>query len=185
MFKTTALTERERGPLERAADNHPQFMRLFLENELAVLRSIMVFIPHRPDARDVMQDTALALWKHFSQYDSGRPFANWACGYARIEVRRFLRGAHRRAKLTEQAMNALIITDGEDDSERERQLADCRSRLRPEHRNILDGYYVEEEAVESLAERHGKSVDALYKILQRVRRLLLECMERKMTEAKA
>lgn len=179
-----ASVERVRRAFSNAADDHQLFMRLFLENEPAVLRSVLVFIPHRPDARDVMQETALALWKHFHEYDSGRPFVNWACGFARIEVRRFLRGAHRRAKLTEQAMNALILSDSEDDSERERQLGECRSRLPTEHRHILDGYYVDEEAVEALAERHGKSVDALYKMLQRIRRMLLECMERKMTEAK-
>ena len=67
--------------------------------------------------------------------------------------------------------------------ERERHLADCRSQLAPEQRRVLDGYYVDELGVETLAQRHDRSTEAIYKMLQRIRHALLECMERKRAEA--
>ncbi len=170
-----------------ADDNHERFMRLFLEHEPAILRSVLVFVPQRADARDIVQETAVALWRHLAEYDPARPFVNWACGYARIEVRRFLRRSQRRAALSEAAAVALIESDQAQAAwheERESYLADCRAQLAPEQGRVLDGYYVDELGVEALAQRHGRSVEAIYKMLQRIRHALLECMERKTAETR-
>lgn len=161
-------------------------MRLFLAHEPAILRAVLVFVPQRHDARDIVQETAVALWRHFGDFDPARPFVNWACGFARMEVRRFLRRAQRRAALSEQAVIALKATERIETGwleEHARHLAECRERLAPEHRRVLDGYYVDETSVEALAERHGRSVEAIYKLLQRIRHALLDCMERKTGEA--
>ena len=170
-----------------ANDDHERFMRLFLEHEPAILRSVLVFVPQRADARDIVQETAVALWRHFPEYDPNRPFVNWACGYARIEVRRFLRRRQRRTALSEAAAVALMESDRAQAAwheERERHLADCRSQLAPEQRRILDGYYLDDLGVEALAQRHDRSTEAIYKMLQRIRHALLECMERKTAEAR-
>ncbi|MBI5693778.1 MAG: sigma-70 family RNA polymerase sigma factor [Verrucomicrobia bacterium] len=174
-------------PMPPANDDHERFMRLFLEHEPAILRSVLVFVPHRADARDIVQETAVALWRHFAEYDPARPFVNWACGFARIEVRRFLRRRQRRAALSETAAAALIESEEAQSAwheERERHLADCRARLAPEQRRILDGYYVDELDVNALAQRHDRSPEAIYKMLQRIRHALLDCMERKTAEAR-
>ena len=76
-------------PVADSEDNHEHFTRLLLESEPAMLRSIQVAVPHRADAREIMQETAVALWRQFDTYDSSRPFTNWAMGFARIETRRF------------------------------------------------------------------------------------------------
>lgn len=167
-----------------SAADHDRFMRLFLTHEMEILRAVLIYVPHRSDARDILQETAIALWKQFGRYDPSRPFVNWACGYARVEVRRFLRRAHRQAVLSERAMALIEAADASFDAERERHLADCRAKLPPESRSILDGYYLEEESVEALARRHGRTVEAIYKTLQRIRRGLLECIERQATEAR-
>lgn len=168
-----------------ANDDHERFMRLFLEHEPAILRSVLVVVPQRADARDIVQETAVALWRHFADYDPTRPFVNWACGYARIEVRRFLRTRQRRAQLSEAAAVALLTTADADaawDEACDRHLQECRERLAPEQRRVLDGYYLEELSIKALAERHTRSEEAVYKMLQRIRHALLECMERKQAE---
>lgn len=172
--------------MSTAHDLHERYMRLFLEHEPAILRSVLVFVPQRADARDIVQETAVALWRHFAEYDPDRPFVNWACGFARIEVRRFLRSNQRRAALSEAAAVALMESEAAQAAwheERERHLAECRARLVPEQRRVLDGYYIDELSVEALAQRHERSVEAIYKALQRIRHALLECMERKIAEA--
>ncbi|MDO8540217.1 MAG: sigma factor [Opitutaceae bacterium] len=92
-------------------DVHEQFMRLFLQHEPQILRMVLIYIPRQADARDVVQETAIALWQHFPDYDSARPFGSWASGFARMQVRRFLRRAHRRAYLHEQAVAVLMASD--------------------------------------------------------------------------
>lgn len=161
-------------------------MRMFLDHELAILRSVLIYVPQRSDARDIVQETAVALWNHFDKYDPARPFLNWAFGFARIEVRRFLRRAHRRSLLSEAAVDTLMEADAgpsEQDALRERHLRDCLGRLPREQRLIIDGYYMEELTVDELARHHDRSIDAIYKLLQRIRRALLGCMERRMSEA--
>jgi RNA polymerase sigma-70 factor (ECF subfamily) len=174
------------SPQDEQHDQHERFMRLFLAHEPAILRSVLVVVPQRHDARDIVQETAVALWSHFGEFDAGRPFVNWACGFARMEARRFLRRSQRRAVLSEQAVVALLATEQADAgwlAERERHLPECREQLPSEHRRILDGYYVDESSVGLLAERHGRSAEAIYKLLQRTRQALVDCMERKTAEA--
>ncbi len=169
-------------------DPHEQFMRLFLQHEPQILRLVLVYIPRQADARDVVQETAIALWKHFSDYDAARPFGSWAGGFARMEVRRFLRKAHRQAYLHEQAVTSLMAIEATSplfDEQRDRHLAECRAQLPLEQRRVLEAYYVEEAAVEAIAQRHGRTIEAIYKVLQRTRSMLLECIDRKMARNQA
>ena len=167
-------------------DRYEQFTRLLLEHEPEILRAVLVFVPERADARDIVQDTAVALWQQFDQYDDSRPFANWAIGFARIQVRRFLRSGARRSVLAERA--AMLIEQAQDEragmkERRDAALRKCLEALPEQSRGILTGYYFDERTVESLAQRHGRSVDAIYKTLQRLRAALLDCINSKLTPA--
>lgn len=180
------------APLSRfeppaSSSDHERFMRLFVAHDPQIYRVVLVLVPQQADARDIVQETAVALWQHFSEYDPSRPFINWACGFARIEVRRFLRKAQRRTMLSEKAVETLMAgeeTGPDFYEERERYLEGCKANLPREHRYMLDGYYVDNENVEALARRHGRSVESIYKTLQRIRHALLECIERKLVEAR-
>lgn len=165
---------------------HERFMRFFLEHEPELLRTVLVYVPSRADARDILQETAVALWRNFEQYDPSRPFVNWACGYARIEVKRFLRKSQRLTLLSERAVEALLaiesrITDESD--ARRRALQTCLDGLPSEQRLLIREYYLEEKSVSSLAVEANRTVEAVYKALQRIRGKLLQCIERKLMEA--
>lgn len=163
-------------------DDHERFTRLFLAHEPDVLRAILPFVPHRADAREVLQETAVALWRHFDSYDPARPFAAWACGFARVEVLRFLRGASRRRQLTERAAAALMTTREEmagELGEQEAHLRTCLGRLPAAQRAVVEGYYLHDRPVEALARDAGLTTEAVYKTLQRARRALAECVRGK------
>jgi RNA polymerase sigma-70 factor, ECF subfamily len=168
-----------------STDDHELFMRLFLEHEPQILRAIMVLVPQRSDARDILQDTAVVLWQKFSDYDRNRPFTNWALGFARMHIRRFFRTLQRRNQLSEKAMEALLNEETEDQATFEKRhlaLRSCLEELPTLPREMIEGYYLQEKDVSELATRHNKSVEAVYKSLQRLRRSLLECMNRKLAE---
>jgi hypothetical protein len=48
---------------------------------------------------------------------------------------------------------------------------------------MIEGYYFQEQTVEELSRKGGKSVEAVYKSLQRLRRLLLDCITTKLADA--
>lgn len=160
---------------------HERFTRLLLESEPVILRSILVMVPNRADAREIMQETAVALWRQFESYDPERPFVNWAMGFSRIETRRFLAKVQRRAQLTEKAMEALELEmegSTEFDIAIEKHLATCLRKLPEKAHRLVTGYYHEGHNPEKLSEREGRSVEAIYKAIQRARRDLQACIER-------
>ena len=169
-------------------DRYENFTRLLLEHEPEILRAVMVFVPSRTDARDIVQETAVTLWQQFDQYDATRPFANWAIGYARIQVRRWFRSVEREGKLSEKAVEALLTADDEraDDKEkRDAALRECLDAMPQNSREIIEGYYFAERSVEVLAATHGRSVDAIYKTLQRLRAGLLDCIHQKLNPTRS
>ncbi len=174
------------NPVAPSPDDHIRFMRLILEHEPQILRAVMVFVPQRSDARDIVQDTAVALWQHFAEYDPSRPFTNWALGYARMHVRRYFRSSARHSRLSEKAAEALLIAAEDRDALKEKQdtaLRNCLGELPEASRRLIEGYYYEEKPVEALGQTHGKSVEAVYKSIQRLRRCLQECINRRLAEA--
>ena len=168
-------------PVADSEDNHEHFTRLLLESEPAMLRSIQVAVPHRADAREIMQETAVALWRQFDTYDSSRPFINWAMGFTRIETRRFLARESRRAQLSEKAIEALELEmehPTEFDHAIESHLGTCLGKLSEKARRLIKGYYHEGRSPKALSERDGLTVEAIYKTIQRARRDLQTCIEK-------
>jgi RNA polymerase sigma-70 factor, ECF subfamily len=165
---------------------YERFTRLFLQHEPEILQAVLMFVPKRADARDIVQETAVTLWQQFANYDAARPFANWAIGYARIQVRRFLRSGARQASLSEQAVTLIEIAQDERAGSKEKRsnaLQDCLEQLPRASRDIIEGYYFHELSVESLAGNHGRSTEAIYKTLQRLRAALLDCINAKLAQA--
>src|SRR5436189_6463885 len=94
---------------EPEPDAHARFMRLFLASEKEIFRYVAVLVPRVADAQDVVQQTAVALWKKFDQYDPSQPFTPWACRFALLEARQFLRRDHRwGAFLDDDLVEALV-----------------------------------------------------------------------------
>jgi len=169
-------------------DSHERFTRLLIQHEPELLRCVLVVVPNRADARDILQECSVALWRRFGEYDSERPFVNWALGFVRMEVRRFLRKSQRRAQLTARAAELLLQDERQQASsldERKRFLKGCLETLSAPHRELLDGYYFDEHPVEELSRRTGRSVEAVYKMLQRIRLALHRCIDSKIRRAEA
>jgi RNA polymerase sigma-70 factor (ECF subfamily) len=103
-----------------------------------------------------------------------------------MEVRRFLRKSQRRAQLTERAAELLLQDEQKHASEldeRERHLKHCLDALPEAQRELLEGYYHKEFTVSELSQSNGRSVDAVYKMLQRIRLALHHCIESQMRGA--
>lgn len=175
-------------PTTDPINDHERFTRLLLESEPVMLRSILVVVPNRADAREIMQETAVALWRQFESYDPARPFVNWAMGFSRIETRRFLARQKRRAQLTKEAIEVLEqeMETGQDfGSCVEQHLATCLSKLTDKQRRLIRGYYHDGRSPQWLSEREGRTVEAIYKAIQRIRRDLQICIERQLKKEQA
>ncbi len=164
-------------------ESHEAFMRHFLECQRGLLRYVMCFVPNAHDARDIVQNTAIALWKKHKQYDPSEPFMPWACCFALNETKLFMRtDARWKHFLDEETVNALAGRRQElavELDERRIHLRECLRKLPKAQRTVVEEYYFNDVSVERLAESSRRSVDAIYKSLQRIRSALMECVQRR------
>jgi RNA polymerase sigma-70 factor (ECF subfamily) len=163
--------------------SHEQFMRLFLQSEREILRYVMAIVPNVADARDILQETALSLWKAIDQYDPERPFIPWASRFALNQARMFLRAEGRRKRFIREDLVTMLearrIEIAPQLDARREHLRECLDHLPADQQSLVRGYYFDDETVPAIAERLSRTVEAVYKSLQRIRHVLEACIGRK------
>ena len=65
------------NPSDEPPDAHARFMRLFLSREKEIFRYVAALAPKIADAQDIVQQTAIALWRKFDLYDPTRKQLIW------------------------------------------------------------------------------------------------------------
>lgn len=172
-----------RPPVETDA-----LLRQFVAEERHLLRFIMTYVPSLPDARDILQETLVTLWAKRAEFDPSRDFLPWTCGIARHKIREFWRRQSQWQRFADQDLIPLIEARREELAAelalRSEKLRECLGRLPAEQRSRIVDYYERDEPVEAIARRAGCTADAIYKMLQRTRRALLDCVERGLRQEK-
>lgn len=163
------------------------FVRLLLHHQNALLRYILPLVGNLDDAQDVLQQTALALWQKFGQYDPARPFLPFARQFAHNEVLMHHRKQRRYTFLTSELIDTLVEQQEERELSREqrhRALQTCIEMLPEADRLLLDERYSETgKTIQQLASETGQKANVLYKTLARIRRQLLDCIRQKLALA--
>jgi RNA polymerase sigma-70 factor (ECF subfamily) len=163
-------------------ETHARFIALLLQSEREVFRYVVALVPNATEAREVVQSTALELWRKFADYDPARPFTPWACRFALRQVQAHLRRTQRwRAMLDDTLVEQLAEEREAMQEEAERRFAHldhCLDLLPQDQREVVRLYYHEQMKLPEISARVGRSVEGLYKALQRIRVGLLECMQR-------
>lgn len=164
---------------------HELFLRLFTANEAALRGFVRALVPTRADANDVMQETAIVLWRKFGEFATGDDFRRWAFGVARMKVLSWQRDAARDRHVFGEDTTALLAGEAEtraNDMEAQREaLHTCIEKLPNDQRRLVDAAYAPGVRIEQLALRTGQTAMALYKKLHRIRMTLVECTRRVLT----
>lgn len=141
--------------------------------------------PH--DARDVLQETNLVLWRKVGDFQTGTDFGAWARRCAYYQALAFLRDRKRDRHIFDDDVLAMLAnedtSDAWDDNERRLALRDCLACLSDKHRQLIDRRYREEIPIRQLAVDHGKNESALKMAMMRIRESLRQCIQSKLEEA--
>lgn len=171
---------------DRGPDRHQQFLRAFTTHEPAVRAFVRRLVPTRADADDVLQEVAIVLWEKFAEFRAGGDFKAWACGIARFKVLAWLRDKGRDRLVLASDVIELIANDSlRDESRLERQreaLENCLEKVPPDERDLLARAYGQQAKIQEVATTSGRSVGGFYQWLHRMRRLLLECVQRQLAQ---
>jgi len=189
----TSANETISGEMEK----RKQLVALLARHQRQLLRYIHALVPQVQDAEDILQETCGVICEKFDTFrptpagiagqgDDGA-FMAWACEIAWWRVRA-ARTAFARSKvcfnddvLALVAETALALQQEED--RRGEALEQCMKKLPTRDRELIEARYEEGGSVEDAAVRNGRSLEAAYKALARIRRVLYECVSRQTTGA--
>jgi RNA polymerase sigma-70 factor, ECF subfamily len=173
------------GGAERPASaKGKMFLRLFLENERRLYAYILTLLANHADADDVLQETSLVMWDKFDEKQPPHDFTAWGCRIAYFKVLDFFKKSHRgRVRFSQVMLERLSETMVEQASslqldERREALSGCIEKLRPKDRELLGARFAGGATTESTATQLGRSVDAVYKALAKIRQALFDCVTR-------
>jgi len=160
------------------------FVRCFVHHQQDLLSYILALVPNIADAQDILQETALALWNKAAEYEPSMPFMNWASKFAWFQVRKFRMYQARRQRhvlmLSDDALQALVAERTKFEPaafDRSVVLQQCVEKLSQDDRLLLCQRYEMKVSIRQVAEERGVEPVQLYKRLERIRRILLECIE--------
>lgn len=175
-------------PPHEASDLAPEdverFLQLFAQHQRQLLGYIYTLVPHTQNAEDLFQKTSLVLWRKFYQLRLDDDFLPWACRVAHLEVCNFRRTAGRdRLRFSDALLECLAqdrVTDLPEVSPRLSALRQCVKQLGSAQQELLEKAYSNEYSMGQVAQRLGLAVQTIYNRLFRLRRLLLDCVERRL-----
>ena len=166
--------------------HHDQFLRLYAEHEPALRAFTRLLLPAREDVAGVMQEVAVTLWQKFGEYDAARDFRKWGFGIVRFKVLAHVRDQARdRHVFDGELVNRLAddATAMNQQHEAQREALDqCLQKLPEAQRQMVLAAYTKGTRMDELAAGRGQTPMSLYKMLQRIRQALLECVRRTISQ---
>jgi RNA polymerase sigma-70 factor (ECF subfamily) len=137
------------------------------------------------DVDDVLQEINAVLWEKADEFEPGTDFWAWASQIARYKVLNQLRSYGRERLVFDLAAVERLADVAEqrvkDLDARREALDQCLNRLAPPQRQLIDLRYVDGHAIDRMAETVGRPAGSIRQTLYRIRAVLLECIQRRLS----
>ena len=161
------------------------FVTEYSKYENEVHRFILSLVPHRPDADELMQETARTLWgKYFKSAEPIKSFRAWACKIAFYEVMRFRQKKSReRLSFSTDVIEQLAAVreqHGEVLANRRAALTHCLQQLKAADISLLQMRYGIVVYQENDPSKKEPITNAISKRLQRIRQTMSDYVEKRM-----
>lgn len=160
--------------------------RLLMQHRTALYGYIFACVRNHVDAEDILQNVSVAVTESIQHLQNEAGFLPWAREIAR---RRVL--AHRRATRREMPIDPELVqrlAEAADRLEQTQPASDhhaallaCLERLPPKSRKLIFmRYNGTVTSVSELAARFGRTVQAVYAQVKRIKAALRNCVERRL-----
>jgi RNA polymerase sigma-70 factor, ECF subfamily len=163
-------------------ERNEEFVRLFVEHQRRIHAFIATLLPNQADAEDVLQETSVTAWRKFAEFQPGTDFVRWGCSIARLEVLKFRRQRKSGRLLFSDAMVETLaehqIRQGDLWESWSQALGDCLAKLRAVDRELFLRCSGSNATVKQVAAQLGRPANTVYKAFGRIRRALMDCVQR-------
>ncbi len=160
------------------------FARVFAKNDRWLFAYLVALLGNPSDAEEVFQEVCVVLWREYEKFDLSTEFRHWASVVARNRVMRFRTVRNRQARQLSDVAVELLAEEAIDQSnlldDRRRALHKCLESLSESDRNLISACYSDlHRSFQRASEQLGRPINTVYKALQRVRRALRTCIDRR------
>tara|TARA_R110002049_G_scaffold182485_2_gene350331 strand:+ start:65436 stop:65975 length:540 start_codon:yes stop_codon:yes gene_type:complete len=162
------------------------FSRLLVANQRRLYGFILTLVHDRTAADDILQDVSSLLWQKFDKFEPGTDFAAWGMAVSRLTILNWRRKQKKVPLPLDDQEFALLADEAVAVScqheARQYALRECLERIDADGRELLASRFEMSQSVTSIAEQLGRSRVAIYKRLNRIQSLLLDCINEKVQE---
>lgn len=165
---------------ESSSDSQKRLIALMTRHQRQIFSYIYTLVPRRHDAEDLLQETSVVICEKFSEFREGTDFVAWACQIAYWRIR-YSRQKFARSKVVfdQTVLDAVAQTASTlavELDERHEVLGHCLQKLPLRDREMVLARYEPGGNVADAARTCGRSLEAAYKALTRIRKLLFDCV---------
>jgi len=163
--------------------------QLVVKHRHGLLAYLYGVVPDAHVAEDLFQEVCVVAVQKAAEFQDGTNFVAWARTIARNKLREHLRrrsGVSVDDAFFEGVESAFDAAAGSIDPDaRKEALRRCLGEVQDRARQMLVWRYEEGLSAASIADRMGQSRVSVNSLLQRVREILRDCVERRSAEARA
>jgi len=158
------------------------FVELMTQHQSRLFGYLLMLSADPNTANDLLQETNVVLWKESRQFIPGSNFKAWSFRIAHFQFM-----AHRQKQLRDKTLFsdellATLTTEAKEIDERHEgraaALERCLERMSPRSREAIRLRYADELEVSDMVEKLHRSANAVYQILFRARKWLIECVQK-------
>lgn len=175
--------------LDSSRAEQAEFVRLWTMASPKVHIYILTMVMNWADADDLLQDVGVTAWEKFAEFDRTREFVPWACGIARNKILLFKRNEGRclawSPELIDRIESGGLSFAASDLDEYRESLQKCLDELPAGDRRLVATWEGQQTTIKKVADELGRSVEALYKTVQRLRVRIFECVQRKTAKGRS
>jgi len=164
--------------------NSQNLIRLLAQHHQALHRYLFALLGNAEDANDVLQETSVALFLKLDQFDDSKPFLPWAYRFAYLEVLKWREKISSRPLLLDTDVVELLACNRESEDtllqRRMSVLRECFQVLPSNDVYAIRARYFEGIHADDIAKSLGQSRRTLFRELERIRKVLMDCIDTKL-----
>jgi len=161
-----------------------EFAKLLTLHRRQLFGFIYALVHDLNDTEDIYQQTSVALWQKFGDFQPETNFGTWACTFARYKILEFNKKRRNTVFLSEELQQEVAAVASQIDPDhwdrRSEALRLCLEKLPESQVELVRACYTDTSTVKQVAQRLSRSVHSIHSSLRNIRTKLLECVKRRM-----
>ena len=175
--------ESRRNPERTDHERRDAFARLFAKHDRWLFAYLVSLLGSSAHAEEVFQEVCVVLWREYETFQLGTDFVKWVSVIAHNQVHRFRREQRRVGPQLSDAAVDMLAQDAVERAglleSRRDALRTCLEKLPHTDRQLVRHCYGDSRVTfKRAAHTLGRPVNTVYKALNRIRKVLYECIER-------